>query len=196
MRNVLWFRTIWVDTLHFPSGQLIPAGKEYKLFEDNDEEVGVAVIKENEEAIINWLLCTQAKFLLLDSLGLPRNPYTGAAIRQPVITDSQTKPGDIDLLLCPPNQPEFSVAIQCNRVTVEAEDEDNDQVRKLGDIKDVVLQATKPLCTGSAEVSARTESPAPYSRMNSWLPRLEESRWCSKYSCTISSVRLPVLQAP
>ncbi len=60
---------------------------------------------------------------------------------------------------------------------------------------EIALLSTKPFCTESAEVGSGTESPF-HSSMNSLLSRLLGSRWCSRYSCTISSVMLPVLHAP
>ncbi|HZS09347.1 MAG TPA: hypothetical protein VFD58_31220 [Blastocatellia bacterium] len=143
MRTTLYFRTTWIDTADFKVGQPVPAGTEIRFFTDHDATIGTAVIKENEIAIIEWLLRSQARNLLLESLCLPLDSHTATAVREPVIDDSQMKPGDLDLLICPPRRPDLSAALQCKRVTVEVEADNCDQIRKLGDIKDVVLQANK-----------------------------------------------------
>lgn len=143
MNTTLYFKTVWVDTADFKAGQLVPAGTEIDFFTDRNAPAGASVIKEMESAIIKWLLQSNGRNLLLESLGLPHNSHTETAVGEPVIDDPQTKPGDIDLLICPLWRPDLSVAIQCKRVTVEVESDDSDQIRKLGDIKDVVLQANK-----------------------------------------------------
>ena len=143
MITTLNFKTVWIDTVDFSAGQLVPAGTEIDFFTDRDAPAGVPVIKEMETAIIRWLLGSKGRNLLLELLGLPLDSYTETAVGVPVIDDPQMKPGDLDLLICPHGRPDMSVAIQCKRVTVEVEGDDSDQIRKLGDTKDVVWQANK-----------------------------------------------------
>jgi hypothetical protein len=141
MKNYLVFDCINTDKLVFKAGQTIRAGESFRLFTTEDNGIEDKIIDESEEQILNWLMSSSGGSLLLDKLELPRNSQQAFSIRKPIVENPRHS--DIDLILCDPELPQFSVGIQCKRVKIEALNERQDEVNKLPDIKKAVIQANK-----------------------------------------------------
>jgi hypothetical protein len=127
----------------FHAGTVIPADSSIKYFDNYEGVEGDNVTKEGEESIIKWLLGSPASSLLLRVLGVSRDSFIAYSVKQPVIENSQKKPGDIDILICGEHRADQAIGIQCKAVKVVAFSQEEDDVSKLPDIKDVVLQANK-----------------------------------------------------
>lgn len=65
--------------------------------------------------------------LILSKLGADAKSFLKCGVTQPVITDPSKKPGDIDLLICDGGRPHESIALQCKRVKIRA----NQRMNKL-----------------------------------------------------------------
>lgn len=77
--------------------------------------------------------------LILSELGADANSFIKCGVTQPVIAEPSKKPGDIDLLICDGGRPHETIAIQCKRVKIRA----NQRMNKLGNITDAVLQVNR-----------------------------------------------------
>lgn len=145
MRKVLAFRAIVVDSMLFPAGTQISAGESFTFFspDDHEEEELITEKKKTEEAVIKWLLGSEARQLLLEELGAEPSSFVDYSVRRPIIENPQEKPGDIDILICDGSRAEHAIAIQCKPVSVIAFNQDEDDVNKLPDIRVAVLQANK-----------------------------------------------------
>lgn len=141
MKKYLVFDCINKDSLLFEAGQIIPAGKSYKLFTPDDEGIEDKVTAQGEESILKWLMSSQTRHLLLNKLELSQNALFDFSVRKPVVDNPHHS--DIDLILCEPEFPEFSIGIQCKRVKIESLNEKQDDINKLPDIKKAVAQVNK-----------------------------------------------------
>lgn len=141
MRKLLVFKTIAVDTLIFRAGQVINAGESFSLYSNYDDSSDDDVTKEGEDEILRWLLSSSARNLILTELGAGARAFVAHSVRQPVIENSQTKPGDIDLLICEDGRADLAIAIQCKRVKVRALNQADDDLNKLPDLTKGVKQA-------------------------------------------------------
>ncbi len=141
MKTYLVFDCINSDTLIINAGQTITAKESFHLFQRDDNGIEDKVTNESEEQILKWLMFSNGGQLLLDKLHLSRNALFQFSVRNPVIENPNHS--DIDLILCEPEFPQFSVGIQCKRVKIESLNERQDDVNKLPDIKKAVVQANK-----------------------------------------------------
>lgn len=143
VRYVLSFRTIAIDSHFMPAG--IAAGETIDFFRagDYEEEEVITRKKRSEEEIVKWILDSPARGLLLEELGVAPDSFVDYSVGQPVIENPQEKPGDIDIMICDGGRAERAVALQCKPVSVVAFNEKEDDVNKLRDVKDAVLQANK-----------------------------------------------------
>lgn len=141
MKNYLVFDCVNSDTLFFKAGQTIRAGESFRLFTTEDSGIEDKVTDESEEQILKWLMSSSGGTLLLDKLQLSRNALRAFSVRKPVVDNSHHS--DVDLILCEPELPQFSVGIQCKRVKIESLNEKQDDINKLPDVKKAVIQANK-----------------------------------------------------
>ena len=86
-------------------------------------------------------MSSQTRHLLLNKLQLSPNVLFDFSVRKPVVENLHHS--DIDLILCEPEFPEFSIGIQCKRVKIESLNEKQDNINKLPDIKKAVVQVNK-----------------------------------------------------
>jgi hypothetical protein len=145
MKKQLAFRTIALDSHYFRSGIPVAAGSVYGYFDDDG---GVSssddVTKQDEERTIQWILGSRARDLLLEVLEAGSDVFIDCSIRQPIVENSQSKPGDIDLLICPARRPDIAIAFQCKSVVVKSLNaEEDDDVKKLPRLQDLVIQANR-----------------------------------------------------
>lgn len=145
MKRVLPFRTIVVDSHFLPAGTVLSEGEHLDFFKvgQYEEEEVITEKKKHEEAIIKWILSSPARNLLLNELGISYDSFIDYSVKRPVIENPQKKPGDIDILICEHYKAEHTIAFQCKPVSVIAYNQDEDDVNKLPDIKDAVLQVNK-----------------------------------------------------
>ncbi|HEX8456368.1 MAG TPA: hypothetical protein VF656_03520 [Pyrinomonadaceae bacterium] len=143
MRKQLLFETIAFDSHTFSAGSTIPAGASIRYFDRYDDLEDDNVTKEDEEAIVKWLLGSAANDLLFRVLGVSQDSFVACSVKQPVVEDPQKKPGDIDILICPEHRADRAIALQCKAVKVVAFNQEEDDVSKLPDIRGAVLQANK-----------------------------------------------------
>lgn len=146
MKRLLAFKTIAFDTNVLPAGLTLYDNDSIKFFNaDNHEEENIITQKGKleEENFIKWILGSPAKDLLLNELGVGPNPFIDYSVKQPIIENSQSKPGDIDLLICDGHRAEHAIAFQCKPVKVTAFNQDEDNVNKLPDIRKAVDQVNK-----------------------------------------------------
>ena len=141
MKNYLVFDCVNSDRLFFNAGQTIRAGESFQLFTTEDGGIEDKVTNESEEQILQWLMSSSGGDLLLDKLQLSRNAFRAFSVRKPVVENPHHS--DIDLILCEPELPQYSVGIQCKRVKIESLNEKEDDVNKLPDVKKAVVQANK-----------------------------------------------------
>ena len=140
MTKPLALKTISFDTNTLSADEPILT---HEYFKDHYAVDGNNVTKEVEEAIIKWILGSPAKELFLSELGVRYNSFIDYNVKQPIIENPQKKPGDIDLLICPEHNPALAIAFQCKRVVVKALNHEDDVVRKLPKVVDLVTQANE-----------------------------------------------------
>lgn len=142
MKNYLVFDCINSDTLYFNAGQTIRAGESFRLFTvEDDGDIEDKVTDQSEEQILQWLMSSSGGNLLLDKLQLSCHALRAFSVRKPVVENPNHS--DIDLILCEPDLPQFSIGIQCKRVKIESLNEKEDDVNKLPDVKKAVVQTNK-----------------------------------------------------
>lgn len=141
MKNYLVFDCVNTDRLYFNAGEMIPAGTSYQLFTPDDSGIEDKVTEAHEEEILKWLMSSSGGKLLLDKLNLYGNILCSFSVRKPVVENPHHS--DVDLILCAPESPQFSIGIQCKRVKIESLNEKQDDVNKLPDVKKAVVQANK-----------------------------------------------------
>lgn len=143
MRYVLSFRTIAIDSHFMPAS--IAAGEPVDFLRagDYEEEEVITRKRRSEEEIVRWILNSPARGLLLEELGVAPDSFMDYSVGRPVIENPQEKPGDIDVLICDGGRAERAIALQCKPVSVVAFNEEEDDVNKLRDVRNAVLQANK-----------------------------------------------------
>lgn len=140
MKELLAFKTRTVDTLALRKGMTINAGQSFTLYQDYPGYDDDDVTTQSEDMIVRWLLASW-RDLLLGELGVSPNDFFAVSVRDPVIERGQSKPGDIDLLICEENRPDLAIGIQCKRVKVRALSPEQDDYNKLPDVGGGVKQA-------------------------------------------------------
>ena len=140
MKELLAVKTRTVDTLALRKGTTINAGQSFTLYQDYPGYDDDDVTTQSEDMIVRWLLASW-RDLLLGELGVSPNDFVAVSVRDPVIERGQSKPGDIDLLICEENRPDLAIGIQCKRVKVRALSPEQDDYNKLPDVGGGVKQA-------------------------------------------------------
>lgn len=144
MKKLLTFKTRTIDTHKLAPGITIPAGAVFEYFDTTCNSDDDDVTKLGEEQIIKWLLATEFKGLLLETLEVRPDAFVDWSVRQPIIENPRDKPGDIDILICPSHRPDIAIAFQCKPVIVKSlNEQEDDDVKKLGRIPDLVHQANR-----------------------------------------------------
>jgi len=141
MRKYLVFDCINTDTLAFNQGEIISADKSYNLFTPEDDGIEDNITNEDEEQILKLFMNSEGSRLLLSKLEISQNPFRAFSVRKPI--DENPKHSDIDLILCEPELPQFSIGFQCKRLKIVSLNEGEDEINKLPDIKKAVTQANK-----------------------------------------------------
>jgi hypothetical protein len=142
--KLLTFKFIAVDTRTSQAGVTIPAGSVFEFFRDSNDADDNDVTRQGEEAIIEWLLTTRFRALLLAELGVAADAFVDYSVKQPIVENPQDKPGDIDILICPAGSPDQAIAVQCKPVIVRSLNRrDDDDVKRLCRMPDLVEQANR-----------------------------------------------------
>jgi hypothetical protein len=138
MSNWLTFRCIAYDTGSIPSS--IPKGFSVDFFKDVHEGAQ-SVSNEEEKKIIRWFFEQPLlKKLFYEELKIEQTLPFKLEVKEPIISNPNKKPGDIDILICDKNNPHHAIAMQGKRIKAKVEKNGNEKVNKIGDIKDAILQ--------------------------------------------------------
>jgi hypothetical protein len=116
-----------------------PHWTEFFVDDDSPGQLSATAISEGE--ILKWILNSPAQDLFLSALEITTQDFVAFEVKKPLIEDSQSKPGDIDLFLCEKTAPNRSIAVQAKRVKVTYEESDKYKINKLDGIRELVEQA-------------------------------------------------------
>lgn len=119
------------------------------FFTDGDEAEVVSVGEWTEEQLLGWLL-TQWQFrrLLFEELGMSEQSSWRQSVTIPFLHDPNRKPGDIDLLVVDPVQPQSAVAVETKRVKVRPGSQGPQTITKLSSFEKGMRQANALLDCG------------------------------------------------
>ena len=133
---------IALRSIVFDTQVLRPGMTTLHFFGERVEHPGVDSVTSPVEAVIlKWLLETPAtRGLILDELGLDSHSKYSIGVRSP-FTSRDTKPGDIDGILCDLSRPHESVALECKRVKVTTLDQGDQRINKLSEFGRAYHQA-------------------------------------------------------
>lgn len=142
MKNYLVFDCVNSDRLYFNAEQSIRAGESFQLFTTEDNgDIEDKVTDQSEEQILQCLMSSRGGDFLLDKLQLSRNVLQAFSIRNPIVENPNHS--DVDLILCEPEFPQYSIGIQCKLVKIISLNEKEDELNKLPNIKKAVVQTNK-----------------------------------------------------
>lgn len=106
------------------------------LFSDDSRFSEESITNKDERQLVNELFVQdQFRQLLFPEICVPTNSFYKTHVVEPLVTNSQKKPGDIDVLICRADDPTQAVAVECKRVEVTAVSSLDDDVHKINDIK-------------------------------------------------------------
>lgn len=138
MKTYLTFKTVIFDTEFLRPGP-IPASRDF-FIDTSDNEESATIYPE--QRIISWLFnMHEARNLILSELRIGKDCLFRFGVTEPVIKNRNSKPGDVDILLCPQKQPNKAIAIECKRVKVKAISSVNDKINKIEGVGNGVIQA-------------------------------------------------------
>lgn len=119
MERVLTFHTVCYDRLRILPGEERPI---YRAFDPDSPGDAPSVVSMTEEEMTKWICRTEiTRKLLFDQFQVEGSSRVYLSVRDPIISDSNTKPGDIDVLILP-SDPRRAIAIEVKRVKVVAID--------------------------------------------------------------------------
>lgn len=119
MQRVLRFPMRAWDRLTIGPGPMQPV---YTFFDANFCGDAPSITSMTEEQTIQWIFRRpDLREIVIDGLGMEVRSNAYIQIQDPIITNSNEKPGDIDLLFVPSN-PCLAVALEVKRVKVVAMD--------------------------------------------------------------------------
>lgn len=132
------------DRIYVNPETVIAAG-EYHLWSPYNtllQSDGDSLDKLKESAAVEWIVSTESGQRLFQRLGFSPSCYVATEVKEPVIENSNQKPGDIDLLVF--DRPDEATAVQVKCVKVESYTQAEDwNVKKLPDIRDVTEQVNR-----------------------------------------------------
>lgn len=98
----------------------------------------------NESEIVNWLLeKNTVRNFIFEELKIPKTVKYQTEVIEPFIVNSNSKPGDIDILVCDPKNPLNSIAFECKRIKVKPETFFTGQISGLTKARYAVKQANE-----------------------------------------------------
>lgn len=141
MGRVVAWNCIYYDSALIHAGIYPAGGTLATYFKDDKSFDEESVTNKHERQLVDELFAeAQSRQLLFPELDLPLNSFFKTHVVEPLIEDRQRKPGDIDVLVCPSDNPNLAVAIECKRVKVIAASSVDDDVHKIKDIRDGAAQ--------------------------------------------------------
>lgn len=137
MKTHLVFKTIAFDS------QALTASGPMTYFQESENAHSESVRDVNEAPIVRWLFSQDAlRSLIVGELTDHDScAVHGLNVRDPVIRKRHNKPGDVDILLCSPENPEHTIAIETKRVKVLLTGDGSQKVNKLRDLAEGIIQA-------------------------------------------------------
>ncbi len=132
---VLELEAVAYDTLAIGPGQSTGT-----FFQDRTQSAPDETGRPEKE-LVRWLMAEPIpRSLLLKKIALDGAAKDAQGVIRPFITNPETPPGDIDLLLAVPNAPHRAVALECKRVRVRAGENDGQRVNRLEGVGRAVVQ--------------------------------------------------------
>lgn len=111
----------------------------FTLFNTNNK-IGENEARQFENEMVGWLVSQHSfRELLLGELEMPFFTNVFCQLKKPFITTHNNKPGDVDILLINPQEPTYSIAIECKKVNVTTS-LDSEKVNKIDKIKGAINQ--------------------------------------------------------
>jgi hypothetical protein len=135
----LIFDQIYVHGQFTKEGQL-----NYSFFDDTDIVDQERVTDSSEQEIIKWIFDNPQTYshFMRSVIWKGREISYKLEVRQPVLEYSQ-RPGDIDILMWPTNEPHLAVAIECKRAKVTYDHTGKEKVNRLNYINKGIKQANQ-----------------------------------------------------
>ena len=147
MSKLLTFKWIAYDSRLLQSN----VRQSFTLFNAN-HKVGDNETKQYENEMVSWLVAQRSfRELLLGELEMPFFTNVFCQLKKPFITTHNNKPGDIDILLINPQEPAYSIAIECKKVNVTTS-LGSDKINKIDKIKGAINQTESLLEMGFHKV--------------------------------------------
>jgi hypothetical protein len=147
MSKLLTFHTIAYDTTLLSSEI-----NNFILFNHNELK-GESDRQKSESIITKWLF-SKADFreMFFSLLNIPFYTKCGFEIKEPLISNHNSLPGDVDVLLFNDNQINESIAIEVKKVKYFFNQKGNEKVNKIYDIRDGIGQTKGLLEIGFHQV--------------------------------------------
>ena len=138
MRRILAFKTIVYDT-----NLIIPKVSSYSFFQPHSSVSEESATIKSEQAMVRWLFsCSILKSLIIGEIaGYDTNIVSAIEVQQPIITEPNNRPGNIDILICNKFRPEQTIAIESKRAKVVVYQNGSQKVNKLKEIEKGIKQA-------------------------------------------------------
>lgn len=90
--------------------------------------------------MVSWFVAQRSFWeLLLGELEMPFFTNVFCHSKKPIITTHNNKPGDIDILLINPQEPAYSIAIECKKVNISTS-LGSEKINKINNIKGAINQ--------------------------------------------------------
>lgn len=137
MKTYLVFKTIAFD------GRTFLASGAMAYFQEDDNANSQSVRDIIESRIVRWLFSQDVFRSLIVGELTNNNSHVvyGLSVTNPVIQNTNKKPGDVDILICSPEHPEQAIAIETKRVKVLLANDGSQIVNKLNDLDEGIIQA-------------------------------------------------------
>jgi hypothetical protein len=134
----------------YDTQRLDPSGST-AFFADEGDRQAESAAGWPEDTLVTWLFSRlQFRTMLCAELGLSDDARWRTGIRTPFLQNPNQKPGDIDLLLVDPAQPQAAVVMETKRVKVRPGSQGPQTITKLAGFGKGMLQANALLDCGFA----------------------------------------------
>lgn len=121
-----------------PMGQM----SEIAFLLDEGDPAAPSATDWNEDTLVNWLFSKfQFWTLFCDELEMSEDSRWRAGVRSPFLENTNEKPGDIDVLLVDPAQPQSAVAMETKRIKIQPGRYGPQTISKLSDFGKGMIQA-------------------------------------------------------
>jgi len=139
----MWFRQIFRDSVYLVNNKSV-----YEFYKDVNE-TKESVTSVNEEEAIQWLFGSNGflDFFCIDFFDKPEKVKPYFAISEPFVKRNE-KPGDLDLLLINPEEPQKTIAFECKRIKIQTLADQQTKINGLGNLESGIIQVNNYLKIG------------------------------------------------